>query len=165
MRTENGTWAALFEPSTFQDAGFSIGYYKNDMVEFDECVMAYNESGINFSVGDTVEVDGEHVVVIGNETSRFMRVITPTGAPGARLATVSFGNPYEYGTGFIMISFGPRTSSTVRAEDVVLPGYLLEAQSGSRVLRVNNTPTSPVGMATTSKLGTGAPARVQVLRA
>jgi len=143
----------------FNDSGFSIlkmsgpDVVTGEVAIRTDLIMAYNNTGSGFSVGELVKIDGMISITVGGQTRLYPSIVTPTG-PGTANAVVAVGAPLDIGTGFMMICMLPAKRCTINVADAnVTAGNKLESQNGSRLAVVNNSTTVPCAVALTSKTG------------
>ncbi len=118
LRTGNGFSGARFGSSFLSegfvyDGGLTIEDYASDEGRWSRVVLAYNNTGVAFQVGDIVEIDPTY-------TGDGIRVRTPVTDGSAigweyRLAVVCNGGPSDIGTAWIFICPLPAEQATVKA--------------------------------------------------
>lgn len=130
------------------DAGVTFNNMETDEGKWERSIVAFNNTGVSFSVGDIVEIDPTW-------TGVGLRVRTPdTGVANwqRRLAVVTNGAPSDYGTSNIMIALLPQFASVKATTAAVAYGDTIR-YSGTRRCATDNTldGTPVLGMAVSRK--------------
>jgi hypothetical protein len=136
-----------FGPGFVYDARFTIRDLHTEQGRWAYAVVAYNATGVAFTVGDIVEIDPTH-------TGTDLRVRTPdTNAAdyGGRLAVVVSGLPDDPGTGFIMIAPLPQEYASVTASAAAVAYGDRLAYAATRRAAASPGATQPIGVALARK--------------
>ncbi len=132
-----------------------IGQINTSIGEMSEAILAYNNTGVSFSVGDVVEMDPA-------SPAGKLYVKTPSG-PNPRCGVVVVGGPYDVATGFMLVAPLPtpaRCAVTCSSAAVSVGDYL-EANASRQGVSQSAPSANAFGRALTNKAA-GSPGPVLV---
>ncbi len=153
LRHSSGFSGCRFGASFLTDAVGDGGLVFTDVIcddgNWSRVIVAYNNTGTSFNVGDIVEIDPTWA-------GDGLRVRIPdTGSTGyeRRLAVVANGAPKDYGTAWILIAPLPQEGASAMASSgAIAYGDALKLTTGRRLQADNTVDGTPrVGRALTRK--------------